>query len=273
MGRKMKDLTNQKFGKLLVLERDYEKSLKRPFWKCQCECGNIKSISSDHLLNRNTKSCGCLNKYQLSGKKFGMWTVLERAEKKSENNKGLWKCLCECGKIGYVNSYNLIHKKSLSCGCIQKKVTIERLTTHNLTNTKLYRIYFDMKRRCYNPNNKRYKDYGGRGISICDEWKNDFMSFYNWSIENNYKEGLSIDRINVNGNYEPSNCRWATKKQQSNNKRNSIFFEFLGIKKTLKEWTDFMNWNYQKYYGRYSRGYVTFKEQDINLIIEKLKGE
>ena len=271
MGRKMIDLTNKKIGNLLVIERDYEKSLKKPFWKCQCDCGNIKTISSAHLLNGQTKSCGCKNKKPLEGKKFGMWLVIEKMKKGP--HKGLWKCQCDCGNIGYVNSSNLINNKSKSCGCFQKKITIKRLTTHNMTNTKLYRTYYGMKTRCYNKNDKRYKDYGGRGIILCDEWKNNFLNFYNWAISNGYEQSLTIDRIDNDGNYEPSNCRWVENKIQSNNRRNNIYFEFLGFKKTLKQWTDFMNWDYKKYYGRYSRGYITFKEQDIKLIIKKMKGD
>ena len=275
MANKIEDLKGKRFGKLLVIERDYGKSLKRPFWKCQCECGNFTIVSSAHLKKGDTKSCGCLKTHKLEGQKFGRWLVIERYKNKNSKYNGFWKCQCECGNQSFVNSYNLLSGKSASCGCYQKEITIKRLTTHNMTDTRIYRIYNNIKMRCYNNKAKRYFDYGGRGIKVCEEWlgENGFINFYNWSMTNGYRDDLTIDRIDNDGNYEPSNCRWVGIEQQSNNKRLTIFFEFLGVKKSLKQWTNFMNWDYRKYYGRYSRGYTTFREEDIKLIKEKLKGE
>ena len=108
---------------------------------------------------------------------------------------------------------------------------------HLKCNTKLYFVYHKIKDRCYNPNEKGYKNYGGRGIAMCQEWQDDFMNFYNWAIENGYKEGLSIDRINNNGNYEPSNCRWATREIQNKNKRSNRYITFNGETKTLTDWS------------------------------------
>ena len=95
-----------------------------------------------------------------------------------------------------------------------------------------------MKRRCYTPSASAYKHYGARGIVVCEEWKNDFISFYNWAIRNGYKENLTIDRINVNGNYEPGNCRWATKKEQANNKRNNNFIKYKDKKLSINQWSE-----------------------------------
>ena len=134
-----------------------------------------------------------------------------------------------------------------------------------------YPLYWRLTRiksRCYNKNNPRYKDYGGRGITICDEWLNDFMNFYNWAMTNGYKENLTIDRIDVNGNYEPNNCRWVTPKIQSNNKRNNIIVKYNNEKMTLKQWSELLNLNYKMVYFNYKRG---IKLEDIPITIEKNK--
>lgn len=115
---------------------------------------------------------------------------------------------------------------------------------HNLRHSRIYSIWCDMKRRCYNKKRKNFKNYGGRGITVCNEWKNNFLSFYNWSIKNGYKDNLTIDRIDVNGNYEPSNCMWANKKAQNNNKRTNHYITYSGKTKTLKQWSEELNLNY-----------------------------
>lgn len=110
--------------------------------------------------------------------------------------------------------------------------------THGKSDTRLYSIWCDMKRRCYNPKNKRYSRYGGRGISVCEEWKDDFQAFYEWAIDNGYDEHLTIDRINVNGNYEPSNCRWVTWKEQQRNTSRNRYITVNGETKTIAEWSE-----------------------------------
>ena len=156
----------------------------------------------------------------LTGKTFGRLTVLSPAPRpKSVKNKSqYWKCKCICQNEVVVNGNNLRCGNTTSCGCLQKEVR----TKHGMSETRLYKIYKGMKERCNNPSNKYYKNYGAREIEICDEWidkENGFMSFYKWAMTNGYADNLSIDRIDVNGNYEPDNCRWADSSVQNFNQR------------------------------------------------------
>jgi hypothetical protein len=131
---------------------------------------------------------------------------------------GLYRCGL-CGNEFKTVIANVKRKHTNSCGCYNKIKVSESTKKHGLFRTRLYNIWTNMKMRVYNPQHTNYKDYGGRGITICDEWKNDFMSFYNWAMSNGYSDELSIDRIDNNGNYEPNNCRWTTKTIQSRNQR------------------------------------------------------
>lgn len=126
-----------------------------------------------------------------------------------------WKCKCDCGNYTVVRSDCLTTGNTQSCGCYNKTC---REKPNSIKKHKLYRVYWAMKQRCYDSNSKHYDRYGGRGIIICDEWLNNYELFYNWSMNNGYKEGLTIDRINNNGNYEPKNCRFITIAEQQRNK-------------------------------------------------------
>ncbi|WP_052001987.1 hypothetical protein [Halalkalibacter wakoensis] len=126
---------------------------------------------------------------------------------------------------------------------------------HGLSNTRLHSIWRKMKHRCSNPNSSRYSSYGGRGISLSPEWENDFMAFYTWAIQNGYEDHLTIERINVNGNYDRSNCSWITMKDQGRNKQNTLYVEFNGYKKPLIEWAEDFNIPYKTLTTRYYRGW------------------
>lgn len=177
-------------------------------------------------------------KYDLTGQKFGRILVLKRAENK--NRRVTYLCKCDCGKELVILAQNLANGTTKSCGCLKLELVTKRAKnlhrSHGKSKTRLYRIWCAMKCRCFNKNSKRYTDYGGRGITVCDEWKNDFVVFATWANANGYNDTLSIDRIDVDGDYEPSNCRWATVEEQNVNKRHSRYISFKGEKKTITEW-------------------------------------
>ena len=168
----------------------------------------------------------------LTGQKFGMLTVICRANdhiQPSGRKIVMWLCECSCNenKQVEVNASNLVNGKVISCGCVGRRKSSERLKTHGKCGSRIHTTYTNMKQRCCNPKCREYPQYGGRGVVICDEWlgEDGFMNFYNWAIANGYEDSLSIDRIDVDGNYEPSNCRWANFLTQANNKQNTLKYD------------------------------------------------
>ena len=171
------------------------------------------------------------------GKRFGMLVVKEMAYRTGKKKRLYLKCVCDCGNEKIALYDSLKAGKTRSCGClVSKEERSKRSSTHGLSKSKLYKIWDGIKYRCYGKNCLEYDRYGGRGIGMCDAWKNDFMSFYDWSMNNGFEDGLSIDRIDNNGNYEPTNCRWANDYEQGANKRNNIVIEYNGETHILSEW-------------------------------------
>lgn len=198
-------------------------------------------------------------------KRFGRLLVLS-CEGKYRDKDYLYKCQCDCGNIKLIARRSLISSNTKSCGCIK----IEKLRQnkkHGLRKHPLYKIWYAMKDRCHNKNCIAYKNYGGRGIKVCDEWKNDFKKFYDWANENGYKRNLSIDRINNNGNYEPNNCRWATSEEQGNNKRNNIFIKDENEKICIRKYCRKYNINYG-YFWKFLRSGHSLQDT-----IKKFRGD
>lgn len=182
----------------------------------------------------------------LTGMKFGRLTVIERAESyvlpSSGKKRSQWLCECECGNRCVVQAGHLKSGHTQSCGCLNRDVVKER-ATHRESKTHLYFVWKSMRQRCKNPNNSRYRDYGGRGIDICKEW-DEFLNFKDWALKNGYKEGLTIDRINNDLGYSPSNCRVVDYIVQANNKRGNRVITYNGKTQTQKQWADELGINY-----------------------------
>lgn len=216
------DLTGQKFGKLTVMEIAPNPDKNGRKWKCRCDCGNEIVANAGDLKKGHTKSCGCLRKERnaedLTGKRFCKLMVEKRIENKGKNT--MWLCVCDCGNTVEVNSQNLKSGNTQSCGCLHSEMITESNYKHGLSRDRIYSVWSNMKQRCFNPKVLEYSAYGGRGITVCEEWRNDFKAFYDYvsKLPHFGEEGRSIDRINNNGNYEPGNVRWATSEQQYANR-------------------------------------------------------
>lgn len=246
-----KDLTGQSFGRLTVVCRAENKGGKTN-WHCKCDCGNEKDVLAINLTRGLTKSCGCLHNEELSqrkfidltGKKFGRLTVIERAH--NHGRETYWKCQCDCGNFKEINGAKLKSGHTKSCGCLVREKAgantshVSRNVKHGMTDTRLYRIYHKMNLRCYSKVNPAYPSYGGRGITICPEWlgEHGFENFVKWALENGYADNLSIDRIDNDKGYSPDNCRWATAKEQANNTRSTVFLTYKGETKSASEWSE-----------------------------------
>ena len=209
------DLTGQRFGKLTVKERDTTRN--GVVWMCKCDCGKTVSVFSGNLRKGLTRSCGCFRSESikerrssnLTGQRFGKLIVTQKQK------NGKWLCECDCGNKIDVSTSNLVTNHTRSCGCLRDEKRVETHTTHGGSKERLHRIWRGMKDRCTNPHNKEYHRYGGRGISVCNEWLRDYSTFRAWALSHGYAENLAIDRIDNDGNYSPDNCQWLTVSENS----------------------------------------------------------
>lgn len=202
------------------------------------------------------------NKKDLTEQRFGKLVVIKETEKRNGYGNIIWLCKCDCGKIKEVATPDLKTGRTMSCGCLKAEGNAR---THNLSKTKIYKEYYHIKNRCYNKNSNNYKYYGSRGIRICDEWLSDFMNFYNWAMANGYNDKLTIDRIDVNGNYEPNNCRWIPQDEQKRNTRRNILYKGKCVAEWLREL------KVEKKQER--KIYENIKKYGVEQIIKNLIGE
>lgn len=192
-----KDLTGQRFGRLVVIGVD-DRGTRKTYLYCQCDCGTVKSIRSDGLLSGAVKSCGCLKREQ-------------------------------------------------------DKTNLTANHKHKMSHTRPYVIWQGMKSRCYNHNDSRYDRYGGRGVTVCDEWRDDFTAFYEWALKNGYEDNLTIDRIDNDKGYSPDNCRWADTETQCRNRSTNINITIGNSTRTLTEWCEIFELDFKTVDARYQR--------------------
>lgn len=185
----------------------------------------------------------------ITGERFGNLIAIERLP----NLKGgvtVYRCLCDCGNETIVRANNLKSGAVRSCGCL---LHTSKNATHRMSNTRIYHIWASMRSRCSNKNLPFYKNYGGRGISVCDEWNNSFETFYSWAINNGYRDGSSIERIDNDGNYCPENCKWIDLGKQANNRRMNKRIEYKGETHNLSEWCKILGVSYSLVHNRMNK--------------------
>lgn len=210
-----------------------------------------------------------MDRLNLKGFRVGRLTAIEPTAQRASDGGVIWRCRCDCGNDHCVKTADLKSGHVLSCGCLPRDLCREigkngtRRKTHGGTNTRLYRIWSNMKMRCHNPKNDNFPNYGGRGIKVCNEWRHDFKAFQAWAISHGYRDDLSIDRIDVNGNYCPENCRWATSREQAINKRPFKRkqhpqyypkYEIGGELKTSREWASVAGITQSTFLNRWESG-------------------
>lgn len=171
----------------------------------------------------------------LTGQQFGRLTAIKRVGN-GKHGESRWLFKCSCGNMHIAYGRSVRSGNTQSCGCLNRERLLKRLTKHGLSKTRIYSIFQGMYQRCYDKNNKHFKDYGARGINICDEWLSGFKNFYDWAMNNGYTDQLSIDRIDNNKGYSPNNCRWVTSATQVRNTRRNIIVNIDGERKTVAEW-------------------------------------
>ena len=221
--------TGNRYGKLLVVGYAGRTPRGMATWECRCDCGVKKTIRVGCLRDGSSRSCGCGLSHTTKdevGKRYSRLVVLGKHG--FSDGKVTWNCRCDCGNLCVVSGANLRRKATRSCGCLR--------ATHRLKGTREHRTWQAMRQRCMNPENPKFKDYGGRGINVCRRWE----SFENFLADMGTcpSRGSQIDRINNNRGYEPKNCRWVSCKQNNRNRRDNRILEFNGEKRCLAEWAE-----------------------------------
>jgi len=193
------------------------------------------------------------------GQTISLLTILKEVETPPNATRKVF-CRCVCGIEKEMGYESLRMRKTKSCGCLKRNYLGDAKRTHGLSNTLLYQKWGGIKDRCFNSNAPNYKYYGGRGISICKDWETDYTAFHKWAMDNGYQKGLTIERIDFNGNYEPSNCKWATWKEQQNNTSRTRFVKYKGQTKSLMLWCEELDLEYGTIKARLKLGWSIEKQ-------------
>lgn len=258
------DLTGQKFERLTVLGFSHRDKGGRAKWSCVCDCGNERTVDGHKLTSGHTKSCGCLSAelakkrstMDITGHTYGKLTVIKRAGK-NRFGQYLWECSCECGNNAVVPLVSMRTGKTKSCGCL-KGTNASHGHSRKGKITVEYSTWTNLRKRCFNRADKKFADYGGRGITVCDRWANSFEAFFA-DMGERPSPAHSIDRIDNDGPYSPDNCRWATRAQQASNKRvpkNTVYITLGAVTKTIPEWSDITGLSQPLIRSRLKRGWA-----------------
>ena len=266
------NLLGRTFGYLEVLDYRGNNKHGKALWLCRCKCGNEKVFIGSQLIGGHSQSCGCykssyqaekwkekLPSYDIAGHRFGRLEVVRFSERRS--GEPYWLCKCDCGSEKAIAGSSLKKGISQSCGCLMRELSKERNTRRLLRHghavngrvTPEYRAWHAMIERCRNPNVKQFKDYGGRGISVCERWR-EFEKFYA-DMGDRPGDDYSLDRVNNSGNYEPGNCEWRQEVPQARNRRSNRMVEFGGETRCLAEWCEILDKSYQTVLERLLAGW------------------
>lgn len=264
------DITGERYGALVALYLTGNKKGKSYCWMFKCDCGREKELPVNQVRYGSIKSCGCYINKKLPDKRkqrvrvgdvFGELTVIEALGQTKGDMHYQSKVKCSCGNEFITRDTFLVCGKKICC----PECSNIKKQTHGMSDMPIYHVWQGMKDRCNNPNNKQYADYGGRGIRVCDEWLNSSDTFIEWAIQNGYKEGFQIDRISVDGNYEPDNCRFVTQLENARNKRNTVLIHYEGELHTIGEVAEITGLREELIYQRIHRWH--WSEYDATHVI------
>ncbi len=230
-------------------------------WLCRCDCGNEKVVRGSSLKGMKVKSCGCLaiangrlRALDIQGQKFGRLLAIRPTGARTGGSV-VWECLCDCGATAFTSVAKLREGGTKSCGCLCREVH----TTHGMSGSPEYRVWRSMLDRCSNPNSSRWHTHGSRGIKVCDSWSSSFDNFYK-DMGSRPHDGLSLERVNNSGNYEPGNCKWGTATEQAENRRTTRLFTLDGTTQSLKAWCRALDIPYLRTYKRIFYANRSFEE-------------